>query len=185
MNCFELMALRKLFFLEIHEICAYFSCSKRLWRKWESGELGVPAHIQREMEHLLQEREVCSQDLFMKFENDWDDFMFRSLDYYHSFENYRKHCLTNCIVQWRIYQSILANMIRHYVDDDFYLCSNIAEESSRCKGIKKYLYFYKKKRSENRLLLARQYRRHRELIESVRAVMEGERKVFAMRKNKE
>lgn len=171
MNCFELMALRKIFFLEIHEICGRFSCSRRLWRKWESGELEVPIDIERKMECLLKYREELRKHLLIQFEHYEEKLMFEfefSLNYYHSFDNYRKHHHKHSIIEWRIYQSIVANMLPNYISD-FYLCSNILDEFSRCKGIKKYLYFYKRKPSANKYFLARKYINHRKMIEFIRA----------------
>jgi len=106
----ELQIIRRSLFLSVKEIVEHIkmhtgrSLSVRAWQLWEAGERKVPSDIYCEMVVLAAILGRMKQDMYdKKFE--------KKYVYYRSFEEYLKKNKGGKVIDWRMKQACVAEMV--------------------------------------------------------------------------
>jgi hypothetical protein len=102
----QLQALRKLFFLEISEAATHIAGVDfpLPWKEWEDGIQDVPDYIADAMLTLADKRMDIIEEIEATLNGDEE----MQIDYYETYEKYKKHFENPTVVNWRLSQAIAA-----------------------------------------------------------------------------
>lgn len=106
LNGHELNALRKLMMLSTTEAAELIGkVSVRTWERWEAGAVELPDDVDMEMNGLAALREQIIAEIYGLLEDGQEEF-----PYYHAFEQWVAAGKEANRVQWRLWQSALADL---------------------------------------------------------------------------
>lgn len=116
MNRLELIASRRILFLEVKEAAAHIAgVSQRTWLYYESGRTPIPKGLEEKLQGLLECRRLMKERMVKEA----DEFRQRgegrqAVPYYLTFEEYQKETGLDELIGFRLDQSIKASL---YLED--------------------------------------------------------------------
>lgn len=116
MTASELQALRKFLMLDVKEAADVIgNVSPRSWQYWEAGRSSVPDDVADKMSGLLSHRQMIIEGIEVQVEaysysphQEAGDRL--EMPYYPSLPYYQQSCPGKGVLEWRAYQSAVAEM---------------------------------------------------------------------------
>ncbi|EAO3414751.1 DUF1870 family protein [Salmonella enterica] len=116
MHKLELLACRRIFFMEVKEAAEHIAgVSQRTWLYYESGRTAIPKTLEEKIQGLLECRRLMKQRMADEADAHRQKGEGRLVvPYYASFEDYQKETGLDDLVGFRLDQSIKASL---YLED--------------------------------------------------------------------
>lgn len=116
MNNLELLACRKLLFLEVNEAAKFIgNVEARTWRYYESGRSNLPEAIRSRMQGLLQRRASLLEELRQQAADYRKQGNGRQVvPFFTSFEQFQQETGLPDLLEWRIDMSVKSSL---YLED--------------------------------------------------------------------